>query len=279
MMPQSAHPRRFPASIVSRVRCGSRAALLVMIIGFAQVFLFAAGSHHVIVISQMRFNPGTITVEAGDTVEWKNQDIFSHTVTADDGSFDSGLIDPGHSWQTTVNRTGTIVYHCRPHPNMTAQVIARGDAAGHAEQQTGSRFPKPALPTAPQHLHPILVNFTAALLPLALLSDLLGRFLRRPSFLACGVVMTIYAALITPLTAAAGWWWKMRVATRPPPGLVVHQWLGVAAVLLFAFLAVWRWRIYRRDAYPGFIYLSFALLVVLALIYQGSIGGSMVFGP
>src|SRR5947209_1055958 len=83
------------------------------------------GSQHIVIIKQMRFQPPKLNVKVGDTVEWKNEDIFKHSVTANDGSFDSGLIAPEGSWQTTMRKNGTIVYHCGPHPNMTAQVIAQ----------------------------------------------------------------------------------------------------------------------------------------------------------
>jgi hypothetical protein len=55
-------------------------------------------SQQIIIIKQMHFEPTTLNVKAGDRVEWKNEDIFSHTATANDGSFDSGLIAPGSSW-------------------------------------------------------------------------------------------------------------------------------------------------------------------------------------
>jgi uncharacterized membrane protein len=48
--------------------------------------------------------------------------------------------------------------------------------------------------------------------------------------------------------------------------------------LLFIVLAVWRWRFHKRAVPPSWTYLAFALVAVLALIYQGSLGGVMVFG-
>jgi plastocyanin/uncharacterized membrane protein len=234
------------------------------------------GTNHIVVMKQVHFNPPEIIVKRGDTVEWKNDDIFSHTVTAEDGSFDSGLIDPGHSWQMTFTNTRTVAYHCRPHPNMHAMLIVQG--ASNAAQSTGAML-KWSPPRTPQEFHPILVNFTAALLPLAFLSDVLGRIFRVRSFHHAAWWTVLYAAAITPFTAAAGWWWKLTQGSDLPAKLItVHQWLGTASVVLFVILATWRWRIHKRDAAPSFSYLTFAAIVVLAVVYQGSLGGKMVFG-
>ena len=246
----------------------------------------ASGEQHIVVIKQMSFDPPQMAVQAGDTVEWKNEDIFSHTVTADNGSFDSGLIDPGHSWQKTFKNAQALAYHCRPHPNMKATLVIQGasEEGMHANATStagagGAATLRWSPPRTPEEFHPILVNFTAALLPLALLSDILGLIFRRPSFHNAAWWTVLYAAVITPFTAAAGWWWKLTEGSALPAKLItVHQWLGTTAVLLFVALAIWRWNIHKRDASPGLSYLTFALIVVLALVYQGSLGGRMVFG-
>jgi len=240
-------------------------------------------SPQVVTIKQMHFEPATLKLKPGDRVEWKNQDIFSHTVTANDGQFDSGLIAPGGSWQTTITKAGTITYHCGPHPNMTAElVVEQPGAHGHAaaetakEAQTSLRW---TLPKRPEEIHPILVNFTAALLPLAFLSDLLGRLLRRQALQAAGLWMMVYEAAISPLTVLAGWWWKSTEANQLPAKLItLHQWLGTAAALLFIALAVWRWSFHKRAVPPNWAYLAFTTIALVALVYQGSVGGAMVFG-
>lgn len=242
-------------------------------------------SHQIVIIKQMHFEPATLNVKAGDTVEWKNEDIFTHTATASDGSFDSGPIAPGSSWQTTISKAGTIAYHCGPHPNMTAQLVVAqtGESGQHEHEGAPGKEEEESLrwspPRRPEEFHPILVNFTAALLPLAVLSDLLGRLLRRQALHTVGLWMMVYEAAITPLTVFAGWWWKSTETNQLPAKLImVHQWLGTAAALLFIVLAVWRWRFHRRAIPPSWTYLTFGFVALLALVYQGSLGGAMVFG-
>jgi uncharacterized membrane protein/plastocyanin len=267
--------------------CNLRKLLQLMAVAFLSAVGLGAqdthpvsGTNPIIVVRELHFNPPQMTVEAGDTVEWRNEDIFSHTVTADDGSFDSGLIDPGHKWQMTFKNARTAAYHCRPHPNMKAKLVIQGANQQSADGATGS----PATlrwspPRTPEEFHPILVNFTAAILPLALLSDILGRTLRRQSFHNAAWWMSLYAAVITPFTAAAGWWWKVTQGSALPAKLItVHQWLGTGAVVLIVVLTIWRWGIHKRGGAPSVPYLMFAAIVVLALVYQGSLGGRMVFG-
>jgi len=246
-----------------------------------------ASAPNTIVIKQMRYNPPDKSVSPGDVVEWKNQDIFSHTVTADNGSFDSGLIAPGQSWKMTVQEPGTFRYHCRPHPNMAATLVVSSGAVGPSGNvlpsgrsgETGPQSIAWVPPTLPQQIHPILVNFTAALLPLAFLSDILGRIFRRQSLHNAAWWMVLYVAAITPLTVLAGWWWKHAAGPDLPPKLIlVHQWLGTSAAVLFVVLAFWRWRIHKQGIPPSIGYLALAFIAVLALIYQGSLGGAMVFG-
>jgi len=254
----------------------SMVAILPVSVG-AQSVQPDKGAQHVVIIKQMHFDPSQLTIQSGGTVEWKNEDIFSHTVTADDGSFDSGLIAPGGSWQMTVKRAGKIGYHCRPHPNMTATLIGQA-AAGQQPVPSNAATLKWSPPTSPEEFHPILVNFTAALFPLALLSDIVGRIFRRQSLHNTAWWMVLYAAVITPFTAAAGWWWKLSAGSDLPAKLItVHQWLGTSASVLFIVLAAWRWRIHKRGTSPSLAYLTCALIAVLALIYQGSLGGKMLF--
>jgi plastocyanin len=67
--------------------------------------------------------PPTITVTAGTTVTWANADVEPHTVTADDGSFDSGDVAAGSTFQHTFATAGTVTYHCIIHEQMKGTVI------------------------------------------------------------------------------------------------------------------------------------------------------------
>jgi plastocyanin len=61
------------------------------------------------------FNPQTITVTLGTTVMWTNTGTFTHTVTADDNSFNSGDMGNGATFSHTFNTIGTVGYHCIHH--------------------------------------------------------------------------------------------------------------------------------------------------------------------
>jgi plastocyanin/uncharacterized membrane protein len=277
-----------PGVITSRT--GSLLLSLVAAVAILSIFPFGATAQEsapapvTIVLKQMRYNPPDKTITPGTVVEWKNEDIFAHTVTADNGSFDSGLIAPGQSWKITVKEAGTLRYHCRPHPNMAGTLVvsaASQQKAAPSGENGGAGNQSIAFepPTSPQQIHPILVNFTAALLPLAFLSDILGRIFRRQSLHNAAWWMILYAAAITPLTVLAGWWWKHAAGPGlPPKSITIHQWLGTSAAFLFVILALWRWRIHKQRIPPSIGYLALAFIAVLALVYQGSLGGSMVFG-
>jgi plastocyanin len=75
--------------------------------------------------SPNNFSPKVISVVMGvnNTVIWTNNDSFPHTVTADDGSFSSGNMDPGNSFVWTFSKPGTYKYHCSYHSWMTGTVI------------------------------------------------------------------------------------------------------------------------------------------------------------
>jgi plastocyanin len=85
-----------------------------------------------VTIKDFEFTPASVTVKLGDTVMWTNDGPSTHTVTADDGSFESGDLSAGKTFSHTFQTAGTFTYHCSIHPFMTAEVIVQSgnSAAG-----------------------------------------------------------------------------------------------------------------------------------------------------
>jgi plastocyanin len=104
-----------------------------------------------VVMNGNSFNPQNITANVGDTVFWTNADTMEHTVTADNGSFDSGSIQPGATYSISFDAPGTYRYYCKFHggPNGTGMsgVITVGDGgvqSGNASSTGGSVYQPPA---------------------------------------------------------------------------------------------------------------------------------------
>jgi plastocyanin len=75
-----------------------------------------------VVINNYAFEPTNITIHPGDKIVWKNKDDVAHTVTALNGSFDSGALDPGTKFQFVFGKIGNTSYRCSVHPEMTGSV-------------------------------------------------------------------------------------------------------------------------------------------------------------
>jgi plastocyanin len=71
------------------------------------------------------FAPSHLDALPGDAVEWTNVSERRHTITADDGSFDSGDVFGGDRFTQAFGTTGLHAYHCTVHPGMTGEVDAR----------------------------------------------------------------------------------------------------------------------------------------------------------
>lgn len=86
-----------------------------------------------VTIDNFRFTPPDITIPAGTTIKWTNQDGPTHTVTSDmAGIFDSGSLAPNTSFSFTFTTPGTFTYHCAIHPTMMGKVVVTAAAASSA---------------------------------------------------------------------------------------------------------------------------------------------------
>ena len=87
--------------------------------------LASAGGHadHVVEIKGHKFTPNSLTIKAGETVEFINRDGAPHTATADDGSFDTGRLSRDEHGEHKFETAGTFTYFCAVHPSMKGEII------------------------------------------------------------------------------------------------------------------------------------------------------------
>ena len=79
----------------------------------------------IIRIVDFAFHPGPTCVDAGTTVTWLNDGAQAHTSTADQGEWDSPLLNTDDSFTFTFSQAGTFAFHCTPHPFMLGTVVVR----------------------------------------------------------------------------------------------------------------------------------------------------------
>lgn len=75
----------------------------------------------VVVMSDNEFRPHSVTIKAGQSVEFVNKDGFSHTATGDE--WDTGTMAKGQSEIIAFDEPGTYEYVCRFHSNMRGEII------------------------------------------------------------------------------------------------------------------------------------------------------------
>ena len=83
------------------------------------------GAHVTVTIDATNYAPKFVTVHLGDTVEWVNKDLLTHTVTARNGSFDSKEIAAGKTWSFTPKARGQFDYHCTLHTTMKGSLVVQ----------------------------------------------------------------------------------------------------------------------------------------------------------
>lgn len=103
----------------------TRRAVFITVAGCTAAVALPAGAQprtHTIVMEKMRFGPSPTKLRVGDTIVWVNRDLFRHTATARNGSFDVDLV-PGATGRTIIRTPGTVEFICRFHPGMIGRLI------------------------------------------------------------------------------------------------------------------------------------------------------------
>ena len=80
-----------------------------------------------VVIREFAFDPDTLTVTVNTIVRWTNREMVLHSTTADDGAWESPLIEPGKSYSRRFGQPGIYPYYCTPHPFMRGVVIVESE--------------------------------------------------------------------------------------------------------------------------------------------------------
>jgi plastocyanin len=106
--------------LVSLVSAGSSSAQLVG--ASVPVTIVEPRAH-----DRWGFAPATRRIPAGTWVTWSNTGQEAHTVTADDGSFDSSDLDPSEGFSWYFDQQGTWTYTCTLHPWMVGRIIVGDD--------------------------------------------------------------------------------------------------------------------------------------------------------
>ena len=104
-------------------------AVFLLAFGAAQAGMLmahaACAATHEIVMEGVAFKPQTLTVKKGDSVVWVNNDVFPHTATAADRTFDSGEIASTRKWKLVAKKSGRFPYICTLHPTMKGTLIVK----------------------------------------------------------------------------------------------------------------------------------------------------------
>jgi amicyanin len=86
-------------------------------------------------IDNFTFTPQTLTVKAGTTVTWTNNDDIPHGIAATNNAFTkSKALDTDDSYSFTFTTPGTYQYFCYVHPHMTGTVVVEAAAGNSATQ-------------------------------------------------------------------------------------------------------------------------------------------------
>ena len=76
-------------------------------------------------IANFQFTPAEVTIAAGESVTWVNDDGAPHGLEYQDGSAGKDLLLPGASYNRRFDQPGTYDYNCSVHPYMTGRIIVR----------------------------------------------------------------------------------------------------------------------------------------------------------
>jgi plastocyanin len=116
---------RFPWIVVVMVFATFAVATPVIVIRYQlQAKPAKVGAGKVVSMIRLAYSPRELRTRRGTRLVFNNTDSAPHTVTADNRSFDSGILAPTKSYGLVVEKS--ISYHCTIHHNMTGKIVVTG---------------------------------------------------------------------------------------------------------------------------------------------------------
>jgi amicyanin len=109
------------------------AMLQVVVLWSSPIPAMAQAADASVTIDNFTFTPQSVTVKAGTTVTWINQDDIPHAIASSTKVFKSKTLDTDDKYSFTFTTPGTYEYFCSLHPHMTGTIVV--------EAATGSTVP------------------------------------------------------------------------------------------------------------------------------------------
>jgi len=101
------------------------AAALPRLTAAGETAVKAAASTATVQIDNFTFTPATLTVAAGTTVTWKNEDDSPHRIGDKDGTFKSAALDTDDTFSHIFATPGVYPYICTIHPYMAGKIVVK----------------------------------------------------------------------------------------------------------------------------------------------------------
>ena len=121
-------------TLVTKICVATGLAVAVFAVTAAFPAASAQAADAEVQIDQFAFAPQRVTVKAGTTVTWINDDDIPHTIASSSKSFKSNALDTKDKFSFTFATSGTYEYFCSLHPHMTGTIVvetATGSNAAH----------------------------------------------------------------------------------------------------------------------------------------------------
>jgi plastocyanin len=99
---------------------------------FSAVAESAATADTQVKIDNFTFAPQRVTVKAGTTVTWINEDDIPHAIAATGKAFRSKVLDTDDKYSFTFTTAGVFEYFCSLHPHMTGTIVVESTTGGGA---------------------------------------------------------------------------------------------------------------------------------------------------